>query len=149
MSPIYSPPSVRYALIFSLSDMISVFQRTKSMSSSRISRSYAYLDMRPRYIRVVSSGENSRNNMYTFFTYLLILNIFSYGVMILDKLKSIYKWWRISERMLWIFAFCGGVFGIWLGMYCPMYHKAGKREFRFWIPLIALFWSIGILYFIK
>jgi uncharacterized membrane protein YsdA (DUF1294 family) len=44
----------------------------------------------------------------------------------IDKVKSIYHWWRIPEKMLWIIAICGGVFGIWAGMYWPMYHKAGK-----------------------
>ncbi len=77
--------------------------------------------------------------------YLLILSICSYAIMSIDKLKSIYKWWRISERALWILAILGGVFGIWLGMQWPMYHKAGKREFRLWIPIIAVVWFfIGI-----
>ena len=62
--------------------------------------------------------------------YILIINILSYLVMWIDKLKSIYKWWRISERSLWVLALTGGVFGIWLGMMAPLYHKAGKVNFR-------------------
>ena len=81
--------------------------------------------------------------------YLLILNILSYSLMWIDKVKSIYNWWRVSEKTLWILAIIGGVFGIWLGMQAPLYHKAGKQEFRFWIPLIAVGWSLGTLYFIK
>lgn len=57
--------------------------------------------------------------------------------MCVDKVKSIYHWWRIPEKMLWIIAICGGVFGIWAGMYWPMYHKAGKRIFKLWIPIVA------------
>ena len=77
--------------------------------------------------------------------YLLILSICSYAIMSIDKVKSIYQWWRISERALWILAILGGVFGIWLGMQWPMYHKAGKREFRLWIPIIAVVWVfVGI-----
>lgn len=62
--------------------------------------------------------------------YILIINIIAYAVMWIDKLKSIYKWWRVSEDTLWTFAFLGGVFGIWLGMQKPLFHKAGKKEFR-------------------
>ena len=78
---------------------------------------------------------------------ILIINILSYLTMIVDKLKSIYQWWRISERVLWILAILGGVFGIWLGMQWPMYHKAGKREFRIWIPVIGNVWIIILIYF--
>lgn len=80
---------------------------------------------------------------------LLAINTFAYLVMCVDKLKSIYKWWRISEKTLWLFAIFGGVFGIWLGMIWPMYHKAGKQNFKTWIPVIAVIWIIIILYFIK
>ena len=87
------------------------------------------------------------------FLSLLIINILAYSLMWIDKLKSIYRWWRISEKTLWIFALCGGVFGIWLGMQWPMYHKAGKRAFRIGIPILSLIWLIfgsGLLvYFIK
>lgn len=42
--------------------------------------------------------------MNFFFVYLLILNLLAYSLMWVDKLKSIYQWWRISERTLWILA---------------------------------------------
>jgi uncharacterized membrane protein YsdA (DUF1294 family) len=53
-----------------------------------------------------------------------MINIVAYITMGTDKIKSIYKWWRISENALWVFGIFGGVFGIWLGMQWPMYHKA-------------------------
>ncbi|MDD2693903.1 MAG: DUF1294 domain-containing protein [Candidatus Gracilibacteria bacterium] len=82
------------------------------------------------------------------FPYLLLfINLLAYAIMWIDKLKSIYKWWRISEKTLWIFAILGGVFGIWLGMQAPLYHKAGKRNFRVWIPVILLFWTVFIVYY--
>ncbi|MBC7504041.1 DUF1294 domain-containing protein [Candidatus Gracilibacteria bacterium] len=80
--------------------------------------------------------------------YILIINLFSYLIMCADKLKSIYQYWRISEKILWICAIIGGVFGIWLGMYWPMYHKAGKRDFRLWIPIIGIIWICILLNFI-
>jgi uncharacterized membrane protein YsdA (DUF1294 family) len=85
--------------------------------------------------------------MSIFTIYLLIINLLAYAIMWIDKLKSIYKWWRISEKNLWIFALIWGVFGIWLGMLAPLYHKAGKRNFRIWIPVIAVVW-VGIIIWI-
>ena len=81
-----------------------------------------------------------------FIYYILILSICSYVVMSIDKLKSIYQWWRVSERAFWILAILGGVFGIWLGMQWPMYHKAGKREFTLWVPIIAVVWLMIIIW---
>ncbi|MFZ2256347.1 MAG: DUF1294 domain-containing protein [Patescibacteria group bacterium] len=37
-----------------------------------------------------------------FLYYFLIINLLAYAIMWIDKLKSIYKWWRISEKTLWI-----------------------------------------------
>jgi uncharacterized membrane protein YsdA (DUF1294 family) len=80
-----------------------------------------------------------------FIYYILILNLLSYLTMSIDKLRSIYQWWRIPEKTLWILAIFGGVFGIWAGMQWPMYHKAGKRAFRLWIPIIAVLWLMIIV----
>ncbi len=84
--------------------------------------------------------------MQYFWYIIAFVNLFAYLVMSLDKIKSIYQWWRISEKTLWILALFGGVFGIWLGMMWPMYHKAGKKNFRIGIPIIAAVWIILILY---
>ncbi|MBP9812567.1 DUF1294 domain-containing protein [Candidatus Gracilibacteria bacterium] len=78
--------------------------------------------------------------------YLLILNLLAYSIMWIDKMKAIYNFWRISEKTLWIIAILGGSFGIWLGMMGPLYHKAGKKNFRFWIPMISAFWVFLILF---
>ena len=72
--------------------------------------------------------------------YIFIINIIAYAIMWIDKLKSIYKWWRVSENALWSLALMGGVFGIWLGMQKPLFHKAGKNEFRLGIPFLMLIW---------
>ena len=80
--------------------------------------------------------------MYIFSLFLLILNILAYLLMWIDKLRSIYQWWRVSERTFWILALLGGVFAIWLGMYAPLYHKAGKQKFKLWIPVIGMVWTI-------
>lgn len=86
--------------------------------------------------------------MITVFTLFVALNTTAYIVMWVDKIKAIYAWWRISERTLWILALIGGVFGIWLGMSAPLYHKAGKKSFRIVIPLLALLWCGVISWYI-
>ena len=86
------------------------------------------------------------HELYIYF--LLSINIVAYITMCTDKIKSIYQWWRISEKALWILALFGGVFGIWFGMLWPMYHKASKKAFRIGIPLIAAVYLILIGYFL-
>lgn len=81
-------------------------------------------------------------SMYYVFVWLIIINLLAYAIMWIDKFKSIYNWWRISEKTLWILAILGGAYGIWLGMQAPIYHKAGKKVFRIWIPVIAAFWLV-------
>lgn len=78
---------------------------------------------------------------------MLIINIFSYFVMVVDKIKAIYKFWRISEKTIFLLAFLGGVFGVFLAMQKPFYHKAGKNIFKIGIPIIMLFWIFGIIYY--
>lgn len=67
----------------------------------------------------------------------------------IDKIKSIYKKWRVSEKFLWILAIFGGVFGIFLGMQAPLHHKAGKNIFKILVPIIMFFWIIAIIFAIK
>lgn len=62
--------------------------------------------------------------------YFLFINAFAYIIMWLDKIKAIYGFWRVSEKTLWILAALGGAWGIFFGMRAPLYHKAGKRNFR-------------------
>lgn len=84
-----------------------------------------------------------------FFIFLIAINIFAYAIMWIDKIKSIYKKWRVSEKFLWILAIFGGVFGIFLGMQAPLYHKAGKNIFKIFIPIVMLFWIFAIIFAIK
>jgi uncharacterized membrane protein YsdA (DUF1294 family) len=42
------------------------------------------------------------------FIYFLVINLISYAIMWIDKVKSIYNWWRISEKILWMLALLGG-----------------------------------------
>lgn len=74
----------------------------------------------------------------------LLINLLTYILMWIDKIKALYRFWRISESTLWVLAFCGGSIGIWLGMQAPLYHKAGKPCFRVGIPILSALWIILI-----
>ena len=73
--------------------------------------------------------------------FLAAINIFSYAIMWIQK-------WRVSEKTLWTLAIFGGVFGVWLGMQAPIYHKAGKSNFKILIPIIAFVWVLCIIFVI-
>jgi uncharacterized membrane protein YsdA (DUF1294 family) len=73
------------------------------------------------------------------------INILAYIFMCIDKFYAVYGYWRIREKTLWTFSIVGGVFGIWLGMQAPIYHKAGKRVFRIWVPILCLIWSLVMI----
>lgn len=70
--------------------------------------------------------------------FLLIINLISFIIMMLDKYRAIKKQWRISERNLFLLAFLGGGFGIYIGMFI-FKHKIRKKKFIFCIPIIIGF----------
>lgn len=74
-----------------------------------------------------------RNVIY----YLLVINIYSFIVMGLDKWKAKNKAYRISENTLLLNAIFGGSFGSILGMYI-FHHKTKKKKFFIGIPIIII-----------
>ena len=75
--------------------------------------------------------------------YLIIINIFSFLLMGLDKLLAIIKKRRISEATLLFFSLIGGGLGTLIGMYI-FRHKIRKMKFQILVPL-----SLIILYILK
>lgn len=69
--------------------------------------------------------------------YLLIINAVSFALMLIDKKKAIKNQWRIPERVLLIFAVCGGSFGTWIAMYA-IRHKTRHITFTVGVPLMLL-----------
>jgi len=72
----------------------------------------------------------------TYFLFLIIytaLNIFSFVLYGLDKLKAREGKWRISEQSLLIASLLGPI-GAWLGMH-HFKHKTHKPMFKFLVPL--------------
>ncbi|SDC43070.1 Uncharacterized membrane protein YsdA, DUF1294 family [Succiniclasticum ruminis] len=72
----------------------------------------------------------------TFYT-LIIVNIITFFVYGLDKLKAVNYWWRIPEWVLLGLAAAGGSVGAYLGM-MVFRHKTLKPLFRFGVPVILL-----------
>lgn len=78
--------------------------------------------------------------------YLVLINIITFALYGIDKLNAKTDSWRISERMLILFAVAGGSVGALLGMYICR-HKTRKTKFKIGIPVIMII-QILSLYFI-
>ena len=79
--------------------------------------------------------------------YLIVINIVTFVVYGIDKLKAKQGSWRISEATLLIFAVIGGSIGALLGMKVWR-HKTQHKKFKYGLPLILLA-QIALIYFIS
>lgn len=66
---------------------------------------------------------------------ILFLNILTFIVYGVDKLKARRGSWRVSEFTLLMLAIAGGSFGAWLGMHL-FHHKTKHAKFKYGIPII-------------
>ena len=66
-----------------------------------------------------------------------IINIITFFVYGLDKLKAVNHWWRVPECVLLGLAVAGGAVGAYLGM-LVFRHKTLKPLFRFGVPVVML-----------
>ena len=150
MSVIYSHRFAHSGPISLHSAMIREFLRSSYKSSSLIFISYESEDMKSRSGRVacfagMKNEEWKMNNLepifcimnFAFWIVLLLINIVAYLIMWIDKLKSIHRWWRVSERTLWILAIAGGVFGIWGRDFC-------LKNFLELFPSFSKYWFCWI-----
>ncbi|TQS76227.1 DUF1294 domain-containing protein [Ornithinibacillus gellani] len=69
--------------------------------------------------------------------YLVAMNIIGFFIMMMDKRRARKKKYRIRERTLWIIACCGGVWGVFCGMYV-FRHKTKHRSFVIGVPLLGM-----------
>ena len=67
--------------------------------------------------------------------YLAIVNIITFIVYGIDKLKAKKGRWRIPESTLLLLAIVGGSMGAWCGVRV-WHHKTLHKKFRYGIPLI-------------
>ncbi len=68
--------------------------------------------------------------------YLLVLNLFGFMLMGIDKHKARKQAWRIPESTLFSVALIGGSIGSWAGMY-TFRHKTQHRSFVIGMPIIV------------
>ena len=67
--------------------------------------------------------------------YLALINVITFIVYGIDKLKAKKGRWRIPESTLLLLAIVGGSMGAWCGMRV-WHHKTLHKKFRYGIPLI-------------
>ena len=80
--------------------------------------------------------------------YLIVINIVTFLVYGMDKLKAKQGSWRISEATLLILAIIGGSIGALLGMKVWR-HKTMHKKFKYGLPLILIIQIILIGYLSK
>ncbi len=69
--------------------------------------------------------------------YIIIINLFTFFMMWLDKRKAKKGKWRIPENTLLIFVLLGGGIGGIAGMYI-FHHKTQKMKFVIGFPVILI-----------
>ena len=69
--------------------------------------------------------------------YILAINIITFCVYGIDKLKAKKSWWRIPEVTLLLLAAVGGSIGAWLGMKV-WHHKTMHKKFKYGVPAIII-----------
>lgn len=75
--------------------------------------------------------------MIYFLYYLGIINVITFLVYGIDKLKAKKGKWRIPEATLLLLAVIGGSIGAWLGINV-WHHKTMHKKFKYGIPLILI-----------
>ena len=69
--------------------------------------------------------------------YLIVINVVTFLVYGIDKVKAKRGYWRISEVTLLMLAVIGGSIGALLGMKV-WHHKTMHKKFKYGLPLILL-----------
>ena len=78
--------------------------------------------------------------------YFIVMNLFGFALMGIDKRKAIKRLWRIPESVLFIVALIGGSIGCILGMQV-FRHKTRHWYFVFGMPAILIV-QIALLIFL-
>ncbi len=79
---------------------------------------------------------------------LLVLNIFGFILVSLDKFKAKNKLWRIPERSFFLLSILGGSIGVYIGLFL-FHHKTRNWYFMTFIPFIILAQTVFIYYLVN
>ncbi len=85
--------------------------------------------------------------MKYFVIYMAVINIITFTVFGIDKLKAVKNRWRVPEKVLFLLALLGGSPGALIGMY-SFRHKTKKSAFKIGIPVILIV-QIVFIYFMN
>lgn len=77
---------------------------------------------------------------------IVLLNLITFIVYGIDKLKARKNKWRIPDSTLMLLAIIGGSIGALLGIKV-WHHKTLHRKFRYGIPMIILAETALVIYF--
>lgn len=77
--------------------------------------------------------------------YLIIINVFGFFAMGIDKWKAKRGSWRIPENTLFMFTILGGGIGTIAGMY-TFRHKTKKLKFTIGMPVILILEILLVIY---
>jgi len=81
-------------------------------------------------------------------TYLFIINLLGFFIMLMDKQRAIHREWRIPEKTLLGISVFGGAIGMLFGMSC-FRHKTKHKKFTIGIPFILLMQIFLIILYFK
>lgn len=79
---------------------------------------------------------------------LIVLNIFGFVLVSLDKYKAKNRLWRIPERSFFILSILGGSIGVYIGLFV-FNHKTRNWYFMTLIPLIIIIQTVFIYYLLN
>ena len=85
--------------------------------------------------------------LHVILIYLVFINLVTFIIYGIDKLKAKRSKWRISEATLLSMAIVGGSIGAWLGMKA-WHHKTLHMKFKYGIPVIILLQLLAVGYLI-
>lgn len=74
---------------------------------------------------------------FYFLLYILMMNIYAFGLTAIDKYKAKKEKWRVKEKNFFIAALLGGAAGIMMGM-TMFRHKTKHKIFYIGIPIIYI-----------
>ena len=88
------------------------------------------------------------NTITLFLLYIALINILTFFVYGIDKLKAKKSKWRVPESTLMGMAIIGGSIGAWLGMKV-WHHKTLHKKFKYGVPLILVAQTALCCYLLK
>lgn len=102
------------------------------------------IDMLPGF-NIITKTMNTITLILLYIVLINILTFFIYGI---DKLKAKKSKWRVSENTLIGMAIIGGSIGAWLGMKI-WHHKTLHKKFKYGVPLILVAQTALCCYLLK